>query len=474
MKTRLFIVLTAAGLMLSGCGKSDTKKTEPGSKQAQTANKPGQPVTPADPAKAPPVETLEAKKVVEAGTPDPAKPAPTIVQPAEAKPGEVEPAEAKPAEVRPASTPPTADEGVKEEKRIAGAVAKVNGQDIDSAAYYAEVDKILKRTNKNKIPPERLNRIKENILKRLIEKELIKQAVAKAQVIVPAEEIDTEFAEYKKRFRTEDQFQNYLKHGKVTVDSIRNRIREKKELEKLLEKTGKLAVSDQDVQDFYGKNERFYQEREGVKASHVLVKLGENASKEDEEKARAKVAKVQEGLKKGEDFGELAKKFSEGPSAPKGGDLGFFGRGQMVKPFEDKAFTMKPNEVSEPVRTRFGFHIIKVFEKREARKKTLDEVKTTIEESLRNKKFFQERRALLTSLKKEAEITKIIEIPKSAARPATPHGINPHAAGKPGARPSPKLPHPTVNTTVKPQLRPAPPATPKPAPKAPAAPPASK
>jgi len=316
--------------------------------------------------------------------------------------------------VAPGTDSQPAGEGtVDTEPRITGPVALVNDRPIDSALYYEELDKILKRSAK--IPPERLARIKENILKRLVEKELITQAVATATIVVPDAHIEKEFEEYKKRFRTEEQFQSYLTHGKVTLDSIKSRIREKKELELLLEKSGKLAVTDAEVEDFYKKNERFYQEREGIKARHILVKVAENASKEEEDKALSRVKEAEAELKKGGDFDKVAEKFSEGPSAPKGGDLGFFGRGQMVKPFEDRAFTMNAGETSAPVRTRFGYHIIQVLEKREARQKTLDEVKPTISESLRNKKFFQERRDLINGLRTSAKIEEKIVIPKSAA-----------------------------------------------------------
>ena len=226
--------------------------------------------------------------------------------------------------------------------------------------------------------------------------------------MVAPEEIEKAYTEYKSRFKTDEQFENYLNYGKITEEDIKDRIREKMSLEKLIEKRGSLVVSDDEAKDFYEKNQRFYQEKEAVRASHVLIKLAKDAKPEEEAAAKKKVAEVEEALKKGDDFAEVAKKFSEGPSAPKGGDLGFFTRGQMVKPFEDKAFGMETGTVSEPVRTRFGFHIIKVVEKREDKQKSFDEVKEQIFESLKNKKFFQERRELLETLRKEAKIEKFV------------------------------------------------------------------
>jgi peptidyl-prolyl cis-trans isomerase C len=291
--------------------------------------------------------------------------------------------------------------------KVVGPVAKVNGKEIPPDEYNAELDKIQKHGAK--IPDERLGRIKENILKRLIEAELINQSIEKDQIKVPTEEIDKAFEEYKARFKSDEQFQNYLKHGKLTIEDIKARIQEKRALEMLIEKRGSLTVSDEEAKDFYEKNKRFYQEKEAVHAMHILIKLEKEATKEMEDEALKKVKEAQDSLAKGEDFIEVAKRYSEGPSAPKGGDLGFFTRGQMVKPFEDKAFTMKPGETSEPVRTRFGYHIIKVLERRDETQKPYEEVKDQIFESLKNKKFFQERRTLLENLEKEAKIEKLVQ-----------------------------------------------------------------
>lgn len=297
--------------------------------------------------------------------------------------------------------------------RITGPVAKINGVPIASEEFYAELDKITARGAK--IPAERLARIEQNILKRLIEKELVRQAVEKAGVKVEEAEIDSAYDEYKKRFQTDEQFENYLKHGRVTVESIKARIAEKRALEKLIESKGNMTVTEEEAKDFYAKNERFYLDKAGVKASHILVKLPEKATPEQEKAALDKIKAIEAELKSGKSFEDVATRMSEGPSAPKGGDLGFFGAGQMVKPFEEKAFAMKVGEVSGPVRTRFGFHIIKVVDKREERKKPFEEVKDQIEQSLKNKKFFQERRALLETLEKEAKIEKFIAEPPPAA-----------------------------------------------------------
>lgn len=109
-----------------------------------------------------------------------------------------------------------------------------------------------------------------------------------------------------------------------------------------------INVSDEEVEDYYNKNKSKYKKTEMVKASHILV--------DTEEKAK----KILEDIKAGLSFEEAAKQNSSCPSKEVGGDLGQFGRGQMVKEFEDAAFAMKKGEISEPVKTEFGYHIIKL------------------------------------------------------------------------------------------------------------------
>lgn len=390
------------------------------------------------------------------------KDTPATPAPSPATPAPTEPAAADAAAPAPAPADPNKPA---ERERITGPVAKVNGVEIPSTVFYEELDKITARGAQ--IPPDRIARIEQNILKRLIEQELINQAVKEAGVVVPDTDLQKGFEEYKQRFQSEEQFENYLKHGRVTKESIEQRIRERRSLELLLEKKGEMVVSDAEAEDFYNKNERFYTEKAGIRASHILIKLPENATPEDDTKAMERVKLAQERLKKGEDFEKVATEMSEGPAANKGGDLGFFSQGRMVKEFEDVAFKMKVGDVSEPVKTRFGYHIIKLTDRREDRKKPFEEVKEQIVKSLQNKKFFTERRKLLADLEKAAKVEKFIAEPPPEAPGATEHlgpadqgGHGPndgHDHGQPAPMPADGQPVPTpVPGTPTPAPAPAP------------------
>jgi parvulin-like peptidyl-prolyl isomerase len=132
----------------------------------------------------------------------------------------------------------------------------------------------------------------------------------------------------------------------------------------------KSGITDEKLKAHYEANKSDYQEGESVTASHILVKT------EPEAKA------LLEELKGGKDFAELAKEKSTGPSAPQGGSLGSFGRGRMVPDFEKVAFALKAGEVSDPVKTRFGWHVIKVTEHTEGKQQDFEQAKEEIRKTL--------------------------------------------------------------------------------------------
>lgn len=146
-----------------------------------------------------------------------------------------------------------------------------------------------------------------------------------------------------------------------------------------------ITVSDKDVQDYYQQNASRYSVPEERHAAHILIKSDANMSAADQAKAKAKAEGVLAELHKNPaSFAELAKKNSDDPgSKDNGGDLGFFGRGAMVKPFEDAAFSLKPGETSGLVKSDFGYHIIKLLEARGGDKKSLEEVRPQIEDEVK-------------------------------------------------------------------------------------------
>ena len=156
------------------------------------------------------------------------------------------------------------------------------------------------------------------------------------------EEIKKYFDDNKDRFKTESKIK--VRYLKFNPDSYKSNIK----------------MSADAVKDYYEADPEKYIQPKTVEARHILIKVEQGAEKSVVEEKRKKAADIAGYAKEGKDFAELAKKYSEGPSKDKGGHLGAFTEDSMVKPFADKAFSMKPGEVSDPVKTQFGWHIIKV------------------------------------------------------------------------------------------------------------------
>ncbi|MGD2151553.1 MAG: SurA N-terminal domain-containing protein [Desulfobacterales bacterium] len=144
----------------------------------------------------------------------------------------------------------------------------------------------------------------------------------------------------------------------------------------------KVSISDEELQDYFDENREEFNTPKTVEARHILLKVDQNADPEDVEKARKRALDILKMARQGKKFPELAKKYSEGPTRDRGGYLGTFKREAMVKSFADKAFSMKTGEISEPVRTRFGWHIIKVEKVNEAFILSFDEAKKKIKKKL--------------------------------------------------------------------------------------------
>ncbi len=141
------------------------------------------------------------------------------------------------------------------------------------------------------------------------------------------------------------------------------------------------------IEDYYAANEDEFKQPEQVRARHILLKVPSNVGDEREAELRAEAEALLQQLRDGADFAELAKEHSEDTAtAENGGDLGLFPQGQMVAPFDKAVFALEVGELSEPVRTTFGFHIIRLEDKVEAGVKSLTEVKSDIEQTLRQER----------------------------------------------------------------------------------------
>jgi len=299
-----------------------------------------------------------------------------------------------------------------EEKTATGNVAVVNGVSISQQQFSQEME-IYKRRSAaqgQEVPAAQLTLVKKEILEGLIEQELLYQETIKQGIMISNQAVTDQLDTIKKRFPDDATFQSQLKAMGVSELQVKDQIKRGLAIRELIEEkvAKKVTVTDAESKAFYDAKPELFQQPEQVKASHILIKVSPEADDAQKSAARQKIELVQQKAKKGDDFAELAKEYSEGPSNVRGGDLGYFGRGQMVKPFEDVAFSMKPNEISDIVETRFGYHLIKVYEIKPKKVLTYDEVKEKITERLKTEKVQKEARTYIVGLKQGAEIERLI------------------------------------------------------------------
>ncbi len=405
MKILLSILLIGFGLLVTvGCeGQADDAKKGPADTTVDVA-----------PEKVAPKPVKPTVKPVK----KPAK----VVQTPPVKPKPVKP---KPVMPKPATPKPVVEVKIAPDTVI----AKVNDIKILEADVATRIKEMEEANSGRQMPPERLaswrKSVRPQVIDTLIKTKLVDIEAKSNNISVTEKDIDEALEKsvqdvLTSQKWTREEFAKQIKErtGMTLEESMAktkasSSFREYLLTEKLLEMkyADQLKVVDKDVEEFYTTNlDKYFKQDEQVKASHILLSIMDKARKPlpEAEKQAAKV-KAQEVLKEvkapGADFTALAKKYSTCPSAANGGDLGFFPRtGKMVEAFAKAAFETKVGETTDIVETQFGYHIIKVTEKKEAGVTPLAEVKDKIKSSLVNRKKGEVTQKFYQDLKAKADI----------------------------------------------------------------------
>ncbi|NTV42307.1 MAG: peptidylprolyl isomerase [Syntrophobacteraceae bacterium] len=321
--------------------------------------------------------------------------------PKEAPPKKEKPAEAPKGQEK--SKAPAAAKESTEDK-----IAVVNGVAIGRGEFDKAMSRFEKQRNAEEKPatPDEIKAMKERILQSLIDRELLLQEAKKAGVKVDDKEVEEQVANLKKRLGDEARFKQMLEKWEFNEAQFRDNLRSEMIVRKFLDQHvgAKATVSDQDAKAYYDAHPDVFKTTEQIRASHILVKVEPDASAEDKTKAKDKMTAVQERIKKGEDFAAVAKEVSDCPSKEKGGDLNFFSKGMMVAPFEEAAFGLSPGSVSDIVETQFGYHLIKVTEKKPEGTRAYDEVKGPVQQHLKQQRYAELRNKYMEELRSKAKI----------------------------------------------------------------------
>jgi peptidyl-prolyl cis-trans isomerase C len=272
------------------------------------------------------------------------------------------------------------------------AVVTVNGQKILESAVREELNKRLdvmkQRMGGQEIGETQMQMMRKRVVDMMTEQVLLEQEMKKKNLTLTDEKVMEEIAKIAgQQNQTMEDVEKQIQQMGMTMNDLKGQIRFKMMMDTLTDAAMKDgATKPEDVKKFYDDNPQYFEQPEQVQASHILVKVEKEATADAKAEAKKKIEGLLTKVKEGGDFAALAKENSDCPSAANGGDLGLFGRGQMVKEFEDTAFGMKVGDVSGVVETQFGYHIIKLTDKKAAGKTPFDEVKDQIDAYLTQQK----------------------------------------------------------------------------------------
>ena len=286
-------------------------------------------------------------------------------------------------------------------------LARVNGQPVTKVDF----DRLIKNmeAGRGAIPAERRDEVLRGALDQLITYSVLKQEAVSRRFAVSDADVDAQVASMQKQFPTQAEFDKALTARNTTVEQLKADARVDMAINKMMEAevASAVAATDADAKDFYDKNPDKFAQPESVRASHILL-MTKDKDEAAKKAAKTKIDELLKRAKAGEDFAALAKANSEDGSASQGGDLGAFPRGRMVPEFDKVAFSLKPGEISDVVTTEFGYHIIKLTEKKEGSTVPLDQVKPQVLEYLNNQKKQQRVDGFIEEAKKRAKIEVLV------------------------------------------------------------------
>lgn len=292
----------------------------------------------------------------------------------------------------------------------AAVVAKVNGTEIPRARLESSFEAYRQEPGGNGAAPGDLDQdrvLQRELLDILIEQELLWQDAEKNQLVASEQDVANTVARARGGFSSQEEYLGQLRVNGFTEESFAENVKQRLSVIRLIEEAigPSVSVSDAEIHDFYLANPDRFKSPEQIHTRHILIKVAPESDTATRAEARKRIdAILAEARQEGADFAALAKQHSEGPSAPGGGDLGFQPKGRLVAPFENAAFALQPGEISAPVETAFGYHIIKLEDRREGGLVPEEQAREQIRAYLARNKTQQAVQAHAAALREKADI----------------------------------------------------------------------
>ena len=287
---------------------------------------------------------------------------------------------------------------------------EVDGVKLTKKELDAEIGKMMASV-KDKVPADRRQQVVANMRRQLMDgfivRTLLTNETRRLKISAAEREIDEAIEQLKGGLPPGVTVDDIMKKNSLTKEKMRDEIRFGIKVNKLVfsQKGSKAKPTDGEITEYYQKNKEKFKMPESVHVRHILVAKAAGDDEKSKAEKRAKAEDLRKQLVAGADFADIAQKNSDCPSKQSGGDLGTFTRGQMVKPFEEAAFSQEIKAIGPVVETEFGYHIIQVLERNGAKSFALDDnMKGRITAGLQQQKYQKAFEALIAKLKKKANI----------------------------------------------------------------------
>ncbi len=298
---------------------------------------------------------------------------------------------------------------------VSNAVAVVNGVRISREEFDLVVESNIYRyeyQTGQSFSPEQRPMLERQVLDGLVMRTVLEQEANQLGIEVADEELEETFAQFRSQFPNDAAYQIALEEQGFTEDEFRVELQRQMIIEKLIRTQvyEQIEVTEDEMRTFYEGNPQFFEQSEQVNARHIILTLTGAESESEVAARRSELETIRGQIVAGADFAESAAEYSEGPSASRGGDLGSFGRGQMVPEFEEVAFTLTVGEISPVFQTSFGLHIVQVTQRTEAQTIDFNEVRESIEAYLMEDLRTRGAREFVSELRSVADVEEFVEI----------------------------------------------------------------
>ncbi|NBV21752.1 MAG: hypothetical protein EBS05_07495 [Proteobacteria bacterium] len=265
-------------------------------------------------------------------------------------------------------------------------------------------------------PEEKRLELEKKMLDRLIVVEVLKRQATEADKAKGKQAADKMLDEIRRQTVTPEGFRRQVEAMGMTPEAFTAQFTERAIVEEVVNREVRdtIPVTPQQVQKFYDDNPKRFEQPETVRAAHILLATRDLTTNQDlspdKQKAQRDLAEaLLKRARTGEDFGKLAKEFSQDPGSKDRGGEYLFARGSMAMEFENAAFALRPNQISDVVTTKFGYHVIKVIERNPPKKVEFDKVKDRIRESLQQEEADKRLPAFLEKVKKDAGVEILVD-----------------------------------------------------------------